>query len=1504
MSTEPKFYADDVKKIASIEFTIYRNKDVKNYSYIKEPLGITLSESYENYEPKKGGLVDLRLGTCDIYLPCLTCGENAQECPGHFGHTNLIEPVFHFGFLNHLKMILQCICLNCSNILIKKTDIIIKRLMKKKNEYRFKEIKLMVKNINTCYTCGINVPKIKKDIKDNGTIKILIEHVQSGNVNIDTDEQQNINIAKKIKESLSPKDCVSILKHITDEDCLLLGFDPNIQRPEDLIIEIFPIAPVVIRPSAKVDFMTAATMEDSLTHKISDIIVANKRVKKQAEKEVIVNDISTYNQDIFNLLQYHIAIYYDNDSISLPRTEFKTGGRTIKSISERIKGKSGRIRNNLMGKRVDFSARTVITSDPYIDIDQVGVPKRIAKELTIPVEVSPNNIEYLSKLVKNGKNIYPGANFVVRINYQNGKQDMQRLDLKYRKKEIEIRNGDIVERHIIDDDYVLFNRQPTLHKPSMMGHKIQVLNNDDLDTFRLNVSVCKPYNADFDGDEMNLHLGQSIQARNEIKWIANVQYQIIGWKDSSPIIGCQQDTLSGAYMLSSRKTKIKGTDVANLLCNTTSDYKYEIEMDKYYTGNEVFSYIIQKGINILKKSDDKITCKIIDGKIIIALLDKKLLSFSKNSIIHFIWDKYGANKTRRFIDDSQRLILNYLLMNGQTIGFKDTVVDDNTKNEIKHIINDKILKSKHEITELEKNYDKYTLENIEKKLSDSLNIVQADIGLILMNKLNSDNFFVISTKSGAKGVLTNLAQVSGIVGQQTINNTRLKKTNDRTLIYFHKYDDTPESRGFIKNSYLSGLKGYEFFINATACRESLINTAITTAQTGYIQRQIIKALEDISIKYDNTNRNANNVIIQLVYGENGINQSVQTELTINILSMDNKELEDKMIFTHDQMTKISKKIKTIKIDDLIKFNKNYFNRMKNYRDSLRRIQEAVLLNYKFLEEKYMIPINFFRITQDYSNNKEYIELEPQYIIDEIEKFLSDSDNRLILGYNSTKTNILLNDDRSIKYILEIALYEYLSPRNCIFEYGLSKIQFDKMMKEIKINFIKAIVDPGEMVGIIAAQSIGEPTSQMTLNTKHFAGSASKSSANSGVNRLQELLHFSKNIKTPRMTIYFNNPYNTNRNLLNKIVSYFMHLSIRYLVSNIEIYYDLGVDDDLSKLLKKDNVANPFFINNLTTDILTLPFVFRFKLNMEKMLSKEISMLDIKTKIISHWINNYNNVKTLKKNEKNIISKINRCVILSNSSFELEQYIHIRFNMVSFNYNIITEFLNMICDDITLKGIENINDIALSEERYISFNKDTGTYVKNDENVGYTLGINFERIRYIKGIDFNRTHCNDINTILRFYGLEAARQMLLYEFHVTFEGNSNVNRTHLTLLVDQMCHMGNILSIDRHGLSTIESDPISKASFEKTMDHFVNAAIYNESDKVTTVSSRIAVGKVINGGTGAFELLLDTGKIERSEYIEETTNRITYLPLEEDMLLKDIIKYNLNNYNFYIPNQNI
>jgi len=437
-----------------------------------------------------------------------------------------------------------------------------------------------------------------------------------------------------------------------------------------------------------------------------------------------------------------------------------------------------------------------------------------------------------------------------------------------------------------------------------------------------------------------------------------------------------------------------------------------------------------------------------------------------------------------------------------------------------------------------------------------------------------------------------------------------------------------------------------------------------------------------------------------------------------------------------------------------------------------------------------------------------------------------------------------------------------------------------------------------MVGVISAQSIGEPTSQLTLNTKHSAGS--KSSANMGVNRILELLHYSKNIKTPQMTIYFNQEYRNNKNNINKITSAFKHLTIRQLIKSAEIYYDLEQDDELSNLIKNDNVSVPFFINNQKVNLSSLPFVFRIKFNLEELMNKETTLLDIKTKFISYWYK-FSQSKIQKKSEKDILGKISRCAILSNSPTDNEPIIHIRFNMTSFNNNILVDFLKIIFDDITLKGIENIIDNTEPiEERKIDFDNDTGDIITNNEYVVYTSGINFEKLKFIKGIDMTRTKCNDTATILRLYGIEATRQFLISEFIQAYD-SSKINQTHLSLLVDQMCHLGEIISIDRHGLSKIDLDPITRASFEKTMDHFVNAAIFNEKDSMKSVSSRVAIGRVIPGGTGAFDLLLDTKKIENSEYIEdETSGRIKFIKLEEEPLFQDIINHGIGKTKFFIP----
>ena len=1500
MSTANQWYSENISQIDRVDFGIFTNKKVKKYSAVKsDPFGINLHESYDNYEPKKGGLVDLRLGTSDYYLACTTCGLSVNECPGHFGHTVLAEPVFHFGFLDHLKSLMQCICIKCSNILIEKKDNVVNELSKYKRDKRYKRIREMTKKTTYCYYCGAPVPRIKKEVREaSASIRIALEREVGANI---VDEKTGIvtETKKKIKEYISPRECYNICRNISNDDAKILGFNPDVSRPEDLIISNFPIPPVAIRPTAKIDFLASSTMEDSLTLKIADIIKCNIRIRKLKDKQNIGSDLSSYSQDSHTLLQYHVATFYDNDKVSLPKSEFKTGGKPTKSISDRLKSKAGRVRANLMGKRVDFSARSVITSDPYIDIDQVGVPLKEAKNLTVPVEVTPNNIDYLTKLVKNGRDIYPGANRLHLIRFVNGKLINQKIDLRYRKQSLKLNYGDIVERHIINGDRVLFNRQPTLHKPSMMGHRVHVLNRDDIHTFRMNVSVTKPYNADFDGDEMNFFLPQSIQASNELKYIANARLQIIGAGNSNPIIGCVQDPVSGSFLLSLKDVKLTGEEALTMLAYTTSDTLSEIDKNKMYNGKEVFSHIIPKGINSIKKKNDNIYFQIKNGNLITGKLDKSSLSTKKNSIIHYVWDKYGPDKTQKFIDDSQRLILNYLMLRGYSIGFQDAVLPLVDRNKIENLINSKILEYKFKITEMENESIKFDPSLFESTLTGDLSAITSNVEKIMKNSLDLKNNLFVAIDSGAKGSFFNLQQIMGCLGQQLLEGTRIKKKiSGRTLPHYHYQDDTPEARGFIKNSYLSGLTGCDYFWQAAAGREGLIDTAIKTATTGYLQRRLIKALEDIHVCYDGSVRTAQNLMLQMLYGDSGINQAVQTEIKLEVVGMNNKQVEDKFTFSKTELKKF-KGVKNIK-----ELNKNLLKNMIKYRDKLRKNQIKFSMNYKIMDDKFMLPINFVRIIQENlrDSNKKNKLLDPSYIIERLEKFLSHDITQLIsVSESSSMKDNLIDDENRFKLLLRIALYEYLNPKRCIFEYNFTTEDFDTVMKEMILSFNKAVVDPGEMVGIISAQSIGEPTSQLTLDTKHFAGKMS--SANMGVGRIQELINYSKSIKTPMMTIYFDDEISSNTEIVNNIKTNFKFVSIRELINSAEIIYFLNDSSSYGKLINDDNVKNPFFTNNNKVSMNSLNWIFRLELNREQMLMKNITMLDIKTKFIVYWYENFSTLKNLKKIHKDIFSKIIYCAISSNFDTSPVPVIHVRFNMTSFNYLLLTEFLKVVLDEITLKGIPSITGVEMDEERKISFDKNTGDIVLKREHVLTTSGINIHEIKFMKGINHSRTHFNDIHLTYKLYGIEAARYTICKQLSKTYEANgAYLNFTHLSILVDLMTHTGGITSIDRHGIGKLDIDPLAKASFEKTMDHFIVSGLFNKKDYMNSVSSRIMVGRVIPGGTGFFDILLDTSLLERTEYGDnETGGRITFNPLEEMSLFEDILSYGFNNIDFFIPN---
>ena len=465
-----------------IEFEFLNPELVKRISVAR----INKAELYdEEGYPKEGGVMDPRLGAIDPGVRCRTCGQTLGICPGHFGHIELAKPVVHVLYARVIYQLLTIICRKCSRLLVKK------ELLESKEKISIKEI---FKNIQKkCPHCG----EIQKEIR------FLKPHTYFEG-----------------EEQLTPDKIRERFEKISNDDLKKIGIKT---RPEYFIISTLLVPPVTVRPSITLE--TGERSEDDLTHKLVEIVRTNERLRENIQ----LGSPQFIIDDLWELLQYNVSTYFDNELSGIPPARHRSG-RVLKGLAQRLKTKEGRFRGNLAGKRVNFSARTVISPDPFVMIDEVGVPEEIAKELTIPEFVREENIEELRKYILNGPNVWPGANYVIR-------PDGRRKRITDENKEEiakEIQPGYIVERHLINGDISLFNRQPSLHKMSMMAHKVRVLPGK---TFRLNLSVCPPYNADFDGDEMNLHIPQTEEARTEAEILMHVLENVISPRYNRPIIG-------------------------------------------------------------------------------------------------------------------------------------------------------------------------------------------------------------------------------------------------------------------------------------------------------------------------------------------------------------------------------------------------------------------------------------------------------------------------------------------------------------------------------------------------------------------------------------------------------------------------------------------------------------------------------------------------------------------------------------------------------------------------------------------------------------------------------------------------------------------------------------------------------------------------------------------------------------------------------------------------------
>ena len=1212
---------------------------------------------------------------------------------------------------------------------------------------------------------------------------------------------------KKALDDMNPLKVLNIFRRIPSSDCELLGMDPIGGRPDMFIWQYMPAPPVCIRPSVQQD--TAST-EDDITNKLGDILQISNIIKMGLEKGQSIQTI----MEQWDFMQLQLATYIDGSAPGLQQAGF---GKAPRGFNQRLKGKQGRFRQNLSGKRVDFSGRTVISPDPNLGIDEVGIPRRVAIKLSYPEKVTRHNIDNLRACIKRGAKRHPGANYLVKRNGQKKMLEIFSKQSGYDMLEkfanmLEV--GDIVERHINNGDIVLFNRQPSLHKLSILAHRVKVR---PWRTFRLNECVCTPYNADFDGDEMNLHVPQTEEARAEAEELMGVKYNLATPKNGAPIIAAIQDFITAAY-LSTNKDRFFDRKTFCQICSYMFDGNSVIDPDtrerfpveipppsilkpeRLWTGKQIWNVLMRPNRKSKVLVNMEAPCKqykavkntcpdmnaddaylvIRNSEVMCGVMDKATIGDGKkDSVFYVLMRDFGPDYAVQAMNRLAKLSARWLTDQGFSIGIDDVWPTSQLSKRKKDLMQqaeykcDQLLE-KFKVSKLERDAgcdEETTLEN---KISGILSGVRESAGAQCLEELARWNAPLIMAQCGAKGSNINVAQMVAAVGQQIISGKRVMDGfEDRTLPHFAKGSKRPPAKGFVANSFFSGLTPPEFFFHAMSGREGLVDTAVKTAETGYMSRRLMKTLEDLSAQYDHTVRNSSAGIVQFQYGDD---------------KLDPVDMEGKAKPVHFERS----------------FMHAIASTWDNAHPSLLPFEVKQLIADGLRPEKdKLIRTSLSGARLDYHDrnrlNTDQFE-SARGFLDEIEGFVIAKAGRLsrlrrVVGLSSGNTS-------SEDYARDDAQMQHLAG-------SVAKISRNALLKFLELcltKYEKSKVQPGHAVGAVGAQSIGEPGTQMTLKTFHFAGVAGMS-ITQGVPRIKEIINASKLISTPVITcVLDNNRSETAARIAKAKVEKTYLRDIIFFIEEVWHpeggYVQLRIDPSLIQRL-----GLLVQIEDIGSAILKT-----------RGLKLDITQIKLRSRT------------TLRINlQPDLDSKRAR---VSKRDLE-EDFIRMQ--------NLLRAIPNIV-----IRGYPNANRAIIR--------KDDKPNKEGYEEISLLVeGYGLKACMNTEGIDGRRTRTNSIKEVQAVLGVEAARKTIIDEIGSVM-ASMDIDPRHMQLLADVMTYKGDVLGITRFGLAKMSKSVFHQASFEKTPDHLFDAAFHSARDRIEGVSECIIMGQPIGLGTGAMNVV--------------------------------------------------
>ena len=1337
---------------------------------------VTETTLYYRGLPASGGLLDPLMGSVDRRHLCASCMCDAKACQGHPGHIVLAYPVYHIGFVDTLLKTLRTVCFGCSRACF--TDEERQAAAALPMNARLQCAHGLLRNRKTCAHCNMPRPHYLKGAY--GAID-----VEWGDTSFESDEERDF-----CNRPFTAREALSILQCMTPEDVPLLGFDESRSHPSRMVVQNVLVPPPCTRPAIYSSEGSRSRGQNDLTVRLMEILKRSQEVKSMIGDCWRDVDVCESLQEKIHRLQYEVFILVNNSTrVHRPPGMGRVStGQPTKSLTERLRGKEGRVRGNLMGKRVDFSARCVITPDAYFECDRVGVPYRIAKKLTIPECVNSLNIQSLSKRVRQGAGCVSGAQNVIRtdgtvINLTNCRE----------RETICLRQGDVVERFLADDDVVVFNRQPSLHLHGMQAHRVTLMPGH---TFRISLPVASPYNADFDGDEMNLHVPQSKAAAAECMCLMAVSQNCIGGQANRPVMGIVQDTLIGDHVMTHNDVLLDHAHACRMI-GATRFCKRSLPAagvvvwrgghpTRLWTGKQIFSTLLPGDLYVESGAlpspvdgeweDDELPVIVRRGCMLCGILRKEHVGTAPGGIIDVLCRQHGGAFMLRFMGDNQRMIHHFLMHKGHHVGIDDVMLSKTGHERV----NDRLQKASKLCEEIQREIAHAPAETRqagEAAILRMLSKMLLQTGGIVEEEMSKKNAIRRMVKGGSKGSFINLSQICACLGQQSLDGSRIvAEKGTRTLPCFANDDLSLASRGMVYNSFSLGLSPPELFYHAIGGREGLVDTAVKTSQTGYLQRRMNKSMEDNVVHGDGTIRNALGEVVSFRWGSDGLHPAKVERVKLAILG------EDRLSIGR-------------------RFRPEELRLLDAYRPEILRVKTSVLGNE--LDTRVLLPFNIHRIKNSMRRDREARTFE----------------------HPSLVYQFLLDATRSL--VVKVAIIELFSHHDTR---HLRPEALRAHMVEVGHLVEEAQCVEGESAGCLAAQSVGEPSTQMTLNTFHTAGVAAKN-VTLGIPRLKEILDGSKNPKTPCTTLRFSRLFSTTPAFGEYVASTVTLTRLGDVVQHCAVA-NRPVDHD----------APRFPLIDLSRHS---AFVIRYILSREVTKARGLTPPMIR-RILQERLED-------------------RADVVSSEANSIEWLVDVRFSQVkdmmeqgslSVDHEpmLCHQAMNVLLETVVVGGHSQAT-AADCVQQHITRLSAQGDVVDATEYVVNVYGNFLCECAAIECVDWNRSTSNDIWEVYHTLGIEACVHVLYDQLKavVSFDG-TYVADHHLVMITDTICRGGTIMPLNRHGINKTETSPLMRCSFEETTDVLCNAAIHAEDENARGVTSSIMMGQLSKFGTGKVVVL--------------------------------------------------